>query len=100
MGVRHVVLFSFDTQADNSMVNEIISQLNQLPKLISEIKSWSIHKDQGNREQSFTYALIATFDDMLAVERYLNHPAHVHVVNQALPIMQRLAEHDHDVVTP
>jgi hypothetical protein len=97
MGVRHVVLFSFDPQADDNMVDGIISQLNQLPKLIPEIKSWSIHKDQGNREQSFTYALIATFNDMAAVERYLNHPAHVQVVNQALPVMRRLAEHDHAV---
>ncbi len=97
MGVRHVVLFSFDTQADDGTVKGIISQLNQLPELIPEIKSWSIHKDVGNREQSFTYALIATFDDMTAVERYLNHPEHVRVVNQALPIMHRLAEHDHGV---
>ena len=95
MGIRHVVLFSFTEQTSRNEVDEIITSLNELPKLIPEIKTWAIHEDEGDREHSFTYALVATFDDMAAVERYLTHPDHVRVVERALPLMTRLAEHDH-----
>ena len=95
MGIRHVVLFSFAEQANAKEVAEIMTSLNELPKLISEIRTWAIYEDQGGREHSFTHALIATFDDMAAVEHYLTHSDHVRVVERALPLMTRLAEHDH-----
>ena len=32
---------------------------------------------------------------MAAMERYLAHPAHVKAVERAMPILTKLAEHDH-----
>lgn len=95
MEIRHIVLFSFAEETSRNEVDDVIASLNELPSLIPEIKTWAIYEDEGGREHSFTHTLVATFDDMAAVEHYLAHPDHVKVVERALPLMTRIAEHDH-----
>lgn len=95
--IRHVVLFNYAADVTESQVQNIIDELNRLPSLISEIRDWQIAEDQGQRSGSFRFALIAHFEDMAAVERYLNHPEHVRVIEKAGPLLSDLAEHDHEV---
>lgn len=97
MAVRHIVLFDFNREADEASVQEAIERLNRLPEQISEIRAWEIKPDLGFREHSHRYALIADFDSMDAVNRYLEHPVHVRVVARASSLITRLAEHDHEI---
>lgn len=97
MAIRHIVLFDFHSDADKADVQEAIDQLNKLPKQISEIRAWDIRPDLGHREDSHRYALVADFDSMDAVNRYLEHPIHVRAVERASPLITRLAEHDHEI---
>lgn len=97
MAIRHIVLFDFRHDADETDVHEIISRLNKLPEQISEIRAWEVRPDLGRREHSHRYALVADFDSMEAVNRYLEHPLHVRAVEQASPLITRLAEHDHEI---
>lgn len=96
MAIRHVVLFSFKPGTDAAAIRQIIGQLNELPGVIEEIREWSIREDLGKREYSKQFALIAGFASMDAMRRYLSHPAHVRVVEKALPLVHDLAEHDHE----
>ena len=97
MAIRHVVLFDFIPGADEAAVRQIIDQLNDLPGVIDEIRQWSIREDLGKRDHSSRFALIADFDTMDAMNGYLTHPAHVRVVEQAIPLISGLAEHDHEI---
>jgi hypothetical protein len=97
MAIRHVVLFDYAETASESEIAAVIAGLNALPGKISEIRSWSMTEDLGKRPGSFRFCLIAGFDDMAAVNRYLTHPEHEKAVAPALPILTRLAEHDHEV---
>lgn len=94
MPVRHIVLFSFNDGVDETEVRQIIAGLNRLPELIPEVRSWKITEDSGKRGASLRFALLATFDDLPAVERYLEHPEHERVVARARPLLNQLAEHD------
>ncbi len=96
MAIRHVVLFSFKPTADPNVIRQLIDELNALPTVIAEIKDWAIKEDAGQRDYSAQFALIATFDSMEAVAKYLAHPAHVRVVDKALPLVDHLLEHDHE----
>lgn len=100
MTVNHTVLFGFNDDVDETRVQQAIAELNRLPELIPEVRTWEIAEDAGKRETSLRFALLATFDDMAAVERYLKHPEHVKVVARALPLLDQLAEHDYITVTP
>ena len=96
MAIRHVVLFNFKPGTDEASIRRIIDRLNELPGMIDEIRAWSLREDLGRRDHSSRFALIADFDSMEALIRYLVHPAHVRVVEQALPLVLDLAEHDHE----
>lgn len=95
MTVKHVVLFDYAESASEAEIQAVVAGLNALPDRISEIRDWTLVEDLGKRPGSFRYCLIAYFDDMAAMERYLAHPEHVKVVEQAMPILTKLAEHDH-----
>ncbi len=98
MTVKHTVLFGFNDNVDETQVRQAITELNRLPELIPEVRSWEIAEDVGKRGTSLRFALLATFDDMAAVERYLKHPEHEKVVARALPLLHQLAEHDYTMV--
>ena len=95
--IRHVVLFDYDAAASEDEIAAVIAGLAALPGKIEEIRDWSLTEDLGKRPGSFRYCLIAHFDDMAAMERYLAHPEHEKAVARALPILAKLAEHDHPV---
>lgn len=97
MTVKHVVLFDYAPTATEAEIQAVIAGLNALPAKIAEIRDWSLVQDLGKRDGSFRYCLIAHFDDMAAMERYLAHPEHVKAVERALPILTKLAEHDHHI---
>ncbi|KKB11291.1 hypothetical protein VE25_13300 [Devosia geojensis] len=94
MTIRHVVLFDYADVPERE-IQEVIAGLNALPGKIPEILDWSLTEDLGKRAGSFRYCLIAHFEDMATMERYLAHPEHEKAVARAMPILTRLAEHDH-----
>lgn len=95
MKVKHTVLFNFKEDAGEAQVQDALDTLNRLPKIISEIQEWEIAEDQGRRKSSFRFALLATFADMDAMERYLIHPEHESAVAKAAPLLNQVAEHDY-----
>ena len=89
MSIRHVVLFEHKN-ADAARIQRIIDALNALPAQIDWIREWSITEDLGHRP-----GLIAVFDNMDAMNRYLEHPAHQAAVAIGADVLDKLAEHDH-----
>ncbi len=95
MAVKHTVLFNFKDGTDEAVIQGAVAALNRLPNVIAEIQDWEIAEDLGLRESSFRFALLATFADMDAMERYLRHPEHESAVAQAAPHLSQVAEHDY-----
>jgi hypothetical protein len=96
MSIRHVVLFEHKG-GDEDRIRRIIDALNGLPGKIEWIREWSITEDLGHRPGSCRFCLIAVFDDMDSMNRYLDHPAHQAAVALGSDILDKLAEHDHIV---
>lgn len=95
MAVKHTVLFNFKEDTGEPQIRDAVDALNRLPEIISEIQDWEIAEDQGKRKGSFRFALLATFADMNAVERYLVHPEHERAVAKAALLLEQVAEHDY-----
>jgi hypothetical protein len=81
--------------ADAARIQRIIDALNALPAQIDWIREWSITEDLGHRPGSCRFCLIAVFDNMDAMNRYLEHPAHQAAVAIGADVLDKLAEHDH-----
>ena len=75
----------------------MIDALNALPGKIDWIRDWSLTEDLGRRPSSCRFCLIATFDDLEAMNRYLDDPAHQAAVALGVAFLSKLAEHDHTV---
>jgi len=77
--LKHVVVAKFKKDLPESVIDEISKGLAALPQIISEIKEFQWGRDILRSERSYDFALVAVFDDLDALRRYLVHPAHQEV---------------------
>jgi hypothetical protein len=85
--IRHVVLYSWKPEVTDAQVAAFADGLAALPARIPEIRSYRFGPDigQGGTEQ---FALVADFDDLDAYQRYVEDPAHRHLIaTLVLPIL-------------
>jgi hypothetical protein len=76
--IRHVVLFRFRDGVDWSdpRAAEAEAATAAHPAHIPEILAWEHGRNLNSRAAGYDFALIGTFADLSAVERYLVHPDH------------------------
>lgn len=82
--ILHLVLFRFRAGTPAAAIDSARDGLLALRRSISEIRSIAWSRNLGPSASDYPYALSVTLDDMAAVERYLNHPAHVDTVARLL----------------
>lgn len=74
--LKHVVFFKFkDTVGDEEIV-DLENSLDGLPPVIPEILSYEFGRDVVRSERSYDLALVSTFKDLDAMQRYQKHPDH------------------------
>ncbi len=61
---------------DPVQAEELANRLNALPGLIPEIVTYTAGTDVVHSPVSYEVGLHSTFDDVDALERYREHPAH------------------------
>ncbi len=80
--VKHIVLFKLvefeSTEAKQLKLNEIKSGLENLPKLIRELKFLEVGIN-SNPAEKFDIALTTEFASMSDLDIYAKHPDHVKV---------------------
>lgn len=96
MTIRHIALFEYDG-SDPARVEAALAGLRELPAKIDTIQDFSLTEDLGRRPGSFKYCLLCHFNTLDEMEAYLAHPAHVAAVERVMPILVKLAEHDHEI---
>ena len=76
--LRHVVMFKFAPTATPAKIQQIEGAFAQLPKKITEIKSfeWGINSSPEGLNQGLTHCFILTFTSDKDRDAYLVHPAH------------------------
>ncbi len=74
--VTHIVMWNFSSSAD---MQEAKSQLETLPKTISEIITFQVGEDFNRSAAAFDLVLYSTFEDRDALASYQIHPVHIEV---------------------
>ncbi len=89
--VEHLVIFKFNENASDSNKINMLKSLNNLKNEISEIKDLSCGENFTARSQGFGFGLRVLFESESELNIYLEHPAHVKVVNEVIkPIISDL----------
>jgi len=90
---RHIVLLTLATDAP---VELIVAELEGLPALIPELRSYSVGRDAGLAADNATLAVVAVFEDQAGYEVYRDHPQHVRVITDHIrPVLEARAAHQH-----
>jgi hypothetical protein len=78
--LKHVVFFKFKPEVKAPDIVELEKGLAALPGAISEIREFHFGRDVIRSERSYDFALISSFVDLAAMERYQKHHDHLQVV--------------------
>ena len=89
--IRHIVLFTWKTDATDEQQDQVASELDVLSKTMPGIRAYHFGADAGLAGAgNADFALTADFDDADAYQVYRNHPAHLEVLEKTIkPILER-----------
>jgi hypothetical protein len=74
--LRHVVMFRWADDVDDSHVTEVARRLDELPAAIPEIRAYRHGRDAGVNEGNFDYVVVGDFDSVADYVVYRDHPVH------------------------
>ena len=77
--IKHVVFFKFKQDISPAEREAGISGLRALPDKIDFIRSFEVGEDVLKLPRSWDVVLVATYDDLDALQAYAVHPDHVPV---------------------
>lgn len=70
--------------------------LRALPSKIPEIKSFEAGFDLVRAPRSFDMALVASYDDLAALDRYAKHEDHLPVIARGKEICEQIVAADYE----
>lgn len=103
MTIKHIVLLPFKSSLSNSEIEKVMSALADLQDAIPEVQSFSWGKNNSpeNLHQGYFHGFVMEFKNDADRQTYLEHPAHVKVVQEfILPSIDAAAKplvFDYDV---
>ncbi len=99
--LRHVVCLTWSDAATPAAVDAVIAGLTELPGVIPEIRAYTVASDVGLAAGNADLAIVADFDDAAGWRRYLDHPAHLAVLQERIrPILAQRAAVQCEVPQP
>jgi hypothetical protein len=95
--LRHAVFFKFKDGTSDDAVRKIEQDLAALPAKIDAIKAfeWGKNNSPEKHDQGFTHCFMFTFDSESSLKQYMEDPAHVEVVQELLPILEKVRVMDY-----
>lgn len=94
--IRHIVFFKFKPEAGARERAEVLNDLRALPGKIDVIRSYEVGEDILKLPRSWDAALIATYDDLAALDVYTRHDDHVAVVMKIREISDAVGSVDYE----
>jgi hypothetical protein len=94
--IKHIVFFRFKPEIPHAERVAYLAMLNALPAQISEIVEFQAGFDVVRSERAFDLALVASFADLAALDRYGKHPQHLPVIARSKQICAQTASVDYE----
>ncbi len=92
--IKHIVLVKFKQGTPRSEIEKIIEGLRGLPGRIPEIRGYEVGEDVVHSPRSFDLAIIGRYDDLDALKRYQDHPAHVPIATALRAVSEQMVAVD------
>ncbi len=87
--LKHILMWQFADEAEGAdkatNVALVAARLRELPALVPDIIDFEVVTPQDGLRSTADLALYSTFADAAALQRYMEHPAHVAVADVLAP---------------
>ena len=80
--VDHLVFFAIREEAPREEVDDLISSIRALRDEVPSTMDLSVGEDFSGRSGGFTHGIFARFEDAAGLGEYMEHPAHLAVVEK------------------
>jgi hypothetical protein len=80
--VDHLVFFAVREDASQEEVEDLASSIRSLGEEVPSTVDLSVGEDFSGRSGGYTHALFARFEDASGLRQYMEHPAHLAVVEK------------------
>ena len=86
--IRHIVLFRFKPEADAVRCDRLLREYATFPTLYPAMRNFTLGRNISERDQAYAYAFTVEFDDVVALNAYLNSAGHEeHVRERFKPLI-------------
>ena len=95
--IRHLLLIKFKESATQAELEHVKSMFALIPERITGIDSveWGLNNSPENLNRGYTHAVLMTFADEAARERYLPHPEHEALKEFFVPLLEDIVVFDY-----
>jgi hypothetical protein len=80
--VDHLVFFAVREDASQGEVEDLLSSIRGLRDDVPSTIDLSVGEDFSGRSGGYTHAIFARFEDRAGLREYMEHPAHLAVVEK------------------
>ncbi len=80
--VDHLVFIAVKEDASPEEVEDLLSSIRGLKDEVASTVDLSVGEDFSGRSGGYTHALFARFEDADGLQEYMQHPAHLAVVEK------------------
>jgi hypothetical protein len=94
--IRHVVFFKWRQESSDGKRKEVIEELRALPDKIDVIREFEVGEDVLRTARAWDAAIVATFDDLEALEKYQRHDDHLAVVTKLQAVRDEIGSVDYE----
>jgi hypothetical protein len=95
--IKHVVFFKFRPESSADERKKALDDLRALPDKIDEIRDFEVGEDILKSSRAWDAALIATFDDLEALQKYQRHDDHLPVVMKLQTLCDSIGSVDYEL---
>jgi hypothetical protein len=92
--IKHIVLFRFKPGVAQPERQAFLDMLQALPAKISEVVDFSAGFNVVPSARAYDLALVASYADLAALERYAKHPEHLPVIARSAELCEQTAAAD------
>jgi hypothetical protein len=80
--VDHLVFFAAKEDASPEDIEDLVSSIRNLKDEIPSVVDLSVGEDFSGRSGEYTHGIFARFEDTAGLQEYMEHPAHLAVVEK------------------
>jgi hypothetical protein len=80
--VDHLVFFAVRDDASQEEVDDLVSSIRGLREDVSSTVDLSVGEDFSGRSGGYTHGIFVRFEDAAGLREYMEHPAHLAVVEK------------------